>query len=164
MTTTEWIGFGLTLLLMVVGLIGCVVPALPGAPLVLLAAIGHKLYFGAHGVGWFVMTLLAILTAGSLILEHMVSAYGARRFGATWRGVLGAIIGTIVGVFFGLPGILLGPFAGAALFELAGRRSLEESGRAGVGATLGLLFASIAKLACCLTMIGLFVIDVLVYK
>ena len=164
MSTAEIIGLSLALLVMVVGLVGCVVPALPGTPLVLVAAVGHKLYFGSEGVGWLVLTILVILTAGSLVLEHLVSAYGARRFGATWRGVTGAIVGGLVGLFFGLPGILLGPFAGAALFELAGRRTLEESGRAGVGATVGLIVASAAKVACCVGMIALFTANVVFYK
>jgi len=160
MSTAEIVGLVLTYVVMVVGLAGCVVPALPGTPLVLLAAVLHKLFFGSEGVGWIIMTVLVGLTAISLVLEHIVSAYGARRFGATWRGVLGAVVGGVIGLFFGLVGILIGPFLGAAVFELLGQRTLEESGRAGMGATIGLLLASAAKIVCAVMMIGLFSLSV----
>ena len=160
MSVEQIVGLVVALVIMFVGLLGSILPALPSTPLILIAAILHKIYFGAAGVSWVVMTILAILTAISFVLDHVVSAYGAKRFGATWRGVLGAVVGGIVGLFFSLPGLLLGPFIGAAVFELVGRRTLTESSRAGVGATIGLVAAAAAKLLCCAAMIGLFTANV----
>jgi len=91
------------------------------------------------------------------------NVYGAKRLGATWRGAAGAIIGGLVGLFFNLPGILLGPFIGAMLFEMAGGREWKAASRAGVGATLGLLAGALGKLACCIAMTGLFTMNV-VYR
>jgi uncharacterized protein YqgC (DUF456 family) len=161
-TTEQIIGLILALLLMVVGVAGSILPGLPSTPLVLLGAIAHKLYFGPTGVAWWVMTILALITVISLIVDYVASVYGAKRMGATWRGAVGAIIGGLVGLFFNLPGILLGPFVGAVLFELAGGREWKEASRAGVGATLGLLAGTIGKLACCIAMISLFSVNVVV--
>lgn len=161
MTTEQIVGLSLTLVVMLVGVLGAILPGLPGAPLVLLAAIAHKLYFGSAGASWWVLGVLFGLTALSLLLDYLASMYGAKRLGATWRGTVGAVVGLLVGLWFSLPGVLLGPFAGAVLFELAGGRSWKESGRAGLGAVLGLLMGALGKFACCVAMTGLFVLNVI---
>ena len=127
MTTEQIIGLILTLLVMFAGLAGSILPGLPGTPLVMLAAIGHKLYFGPTGAAWWVLVTLGGLTAISVLVDYAASIYGAKRLGATWRGAAGAIVGALIGLFFSLPGILLGPFVGAMLFELAGGRGMEGS-------------------------------------
>jgi hypothetical protein len=160
MTVEQMIGLTLALLVMCVGVAGSVLPGLPGTPLVLAAAIGHKLYFGAYGVSWVVMTILAVLTGLSVAVDYLASIYGAKRLGATWRGAVGAVVGGLIGLFFAFPGIIIGPFLGALAFEMAGGRNWQESSRAGLGAVLGLLAGALGKLACCLAMMGLFVMDV----
>ncbi|HSH94230.1 MAG TPA: DUF456 domain-containing protein, partial [Roseimicrobium sp.] len=87
--------------------------------------------------------------------------FGAKRMGATNRGVIGAMLGVLLGMFFSLPGILLGPFLGAMAFEMAGNRPFNEAARAGVGATLGLLAGAFGKIACCILMIVVFALNVL---
>lgn len=161
MTTEQIIGLSIALLVMSFGLAGSILPGLPSTPLVLIAAIGHKLYFGETGVAWWVMGILVGFTLLSLVMDYLASIYGAKRLGATWRGAVGAVVGGLIGLFFNLPGILLGPFAGAALFEMAGGRNFKESSRAGLGATIGLLAGAIGKLACCVAMMGLFAVNVI---
>jgi uncharacterized protein YqgC (DUF456 family) len=161
MTVEQIVGLSLALVVMLVGVLGAVLPGLPGAPLILVAAVVHKLYFGPAGASGWVLAILAGLTALSVLLDYLASIYGAKRLGATWRGTVGAVVGLLIGVWFGLPGVLLGPFAGAVLFELAGGRSWTESGRAGLGAVLGLLVGALGKLACCLAMTGLFAVNVI---
>ena len=97
MTAEQIIGFALTLLVMCIGCLGSVLPAVPSTPLVVIAAIGHKLYFGKSGAGWIVLTLLILITALALVMDYLASIYGAKRFGATKKGMAGAIIGGIVG-------------------------------------------------------------------
>jgi len=160
-TTEQIIGLILALVIMGVGIAGSILPGLPGTPLVLIGAIAHKLYFGPTGVVWWVMGILVFITVVSLVVDYLASVYGAKRMGATGRGVVGALVGGLVGLFFPPWGILLGPFLGATLFELAGGREWKESSRAGVGATLGLLAGTLGKLACCVAMIGLFTVDVI---
>lgn len=161
MTTEQIIGLILALIVMGIGCLGSVLPALPSTPLVLIAAIGHKLYFGPAGAGWITLTLLCLVTALALVMDYLASIYGAKRFGATRKGMAGAIVGGIVGLFFNLPGILLGPFIGAAVFELIGGREWKPAMRAGLGATLGLFAGAIGKIVCCVSMMLLFTINVI---
>jgi uncharacterized protein YqgC (DUF456 family) len=161
-TTEQIIGLILALLVMCVGVAGSILPGLPSTPLVLLAAIGHKLYFGPTGAAWWVLVVLAVFTALSLVMDYVATVYGAKKLGATWRGAVGAIVGGLIGLFFNLPGILLGPFIGAFVFEWAGGREWREASKAGVGATLGLLAGALGKLACCVAMMVLFTVNVII--
>jgi uncharacterized protein len=160
-TAEQIIGLSLALLIMAVGLLGSVLPVLPGVPVVLGAAVLHKLYFGSNGASWWLMALLVILTLLALGLDYLATSIGARKLGASWRGMLGAIIGGVVGLFFSLPGILLGPFIGAFLLELAGGYECRQALRAGAGATLGLLAGALGKFAICVVMITLFSANIL---
>jgi uncharacterized protein YqgC (DUF456 family) len=161
-TTEQIIGLILALLVMGVGVAGSILPGVPSTPLVLIAAIGHKLYFGPTGAAWWVLVILAAFTALSLVMDYVATVYGAKKLGATWRGAVGAIVGGLIGLFFSLPGILLGPFIGAFLFEMAGGREWREASKAGVGATLGLLAGALGKLACCVAMMALFTVNIII--
>ncbi len=161
MEMAEFIGLGLALLIMAVGCLGSILPAVPSTPLVLGAAVVHKLYFQADSAGWIVLTLLVLITGVALLMDYLATVLGAKQFGATKKGMTGAIVGGIVGLFFNLPGILLGPFIGAVMFEMIGGRRWKPACRAGIGATLGLLAGAVGKLVCCLSMMTLFIISVL---
>ena len=161
MTAEQLIGLALALLVMGVGCLGSIVPALPSTPLVLVAAIGHKLYFQDASLGWVAMTALVLITALALVMDYLASIYGAKRFGATRHGMVGAVVGGLVGLFFNLPGILLGPFIGATLFEMIGGRDFKPSAQAGLGATLGLFAGAVGKVICCGAMMLLFTVSVL---
>ena len=161
MTPEQTIGLIIALLLMAVGCLGSVLPALPSTPLVLIAAIAHKLYFKSASAGWLVLTLMVLITALALVMDYLATLYGAKRFGATKKGMFGAVVGGIVGLFFNLPGIILGPFIGATLFEVMGGREWKPSAKAGIGATLGLFAGAAGKFVCCLSMIVLFIVGVL---
>lgn len=146
----------LAAVLVVAGLLGLILPALPGAPLLfagLLVAAWVEDFSYVAGGTLAVLGALALLT---YVVDFVASALGARRFGASNRAVAGAAIGALVGIFFGLPGILLGPFVGAVVGELAGRRGARDAARAGVGATVGLALGVAAKLALAFSMLGIF--------
>ena len=160
-TTEQIIGLGVALAVMCVGLAGSVLPGVPSTPLILAAAIGHKLYFHQASVGGVVMALLVAATLFSLGMDYLASVLGAKKLGATWRGAVGAILGGLIGLFFAPFGLLLGPFLGAVTFEMTGGRNLHESGRAGLGAVLGLLAGALGKLACGLGMTALFTANVI---
>ena len=160
MTAAEIAGLLVTLLVMGVGVLGCVVPVLPGAPLVLAAALVHKLIFGEAGASWWVLLLLGLMVALSLVVDYAASVYGAKRMGSTWRGALGAVAGGLAGLFFLPVGVLVGPFLGAFLLELAGRRHWKDASKAGLGATVGLLVGAIGKLAAGVAMTLLFTANV----
>lgn len=150
----------LVVLLVLAGLAGTVVPALPGVPLVFAG-----LFLGAwlgefEAVGWVTLGIFAGLTALTVVVDFLAGAFGTRYAEASARAFWGATLGAIAGMFFGLPGIILGPFIGAVIGELTGGRGWQQSGRAGVGAWLGLVFATAFKLAIAFVMIGVFVLRV----
>ena len=161
MTLEQILGLALTLLVMLGGSIGCLLPGIPGTPLVLIAAILHRLYFGPTGANNWVLAALIGLTLISIAFDYAASVLGAKRLGASWRGMLGAIVGGLVGIWFSLPGILLGPFLGAMAFEFLGSREVKRAARAGLGATLGLLAGAVGKVAICVMMMGLFTVNVI---
>ena len=150
----------LAVLLVVAGLVGTVVPALPGAPLV-FAGLFIGVWIGDFEVvGWGTLGMLAVLALVAWIVDFVASAAGARYLGASSRAFWGATVGAIVGIFFGIVGMLLGPFVGAVIGELSAGSDLVRSGRAGLGAWLGMVVATAVKLALCFLMIGLFLFRV----
>jgi uncharacterized protein YqgC (DUF456 family) len=161
MSMEQMAGLALALVIMAIGMLGSILPGLPSTPIVLLAAVGHRMYFKETGPGTFVLILMLGVMLLSLAMDYLATMYGAKKLGATKRGIIGAVLGALVGLFFSLPGLILGPFIGAFAFEMAGGRETREAVRAGAGATLGLFAGALGKLACCVAMIGLFVINVL---
>jgi hypothetical protein len=142
--------------LIVVGLVGTIVPSLPGIPLIfggiwLIAAIDRY-----HHLGLWWLLGIAVIGAIGLTLDLLAGALGAKRVGASKQAVWGALLGTVIGLFFGLPGLLLGPFVGAALGELAAGNSILRSTNVGVSAWLGIIFGTIIKLVSSLIMVALF--------
>ena len=144
--------------LVLVGIAGTVLPGLPGAILVLAGLALAAWIDGFSRVGLGTLAVLAALTATTYALDLVATAVGARRFGTSWWGVLGAVAGAMVGLFFGPPGLVLGPFLGAFAAELVARRDVRQAGRAGVGAWLGLLLGTAARLALVLAMVGIFAV------
>jgi uncharacterized protein len=143
-------------LLVALGLAGVVVPGLPGIPLVFVglllgAWIDDFAYVGRTTL--LVIGLLALCGAG---VEIAASALGAKRVGAHRRAVIGAALGALVGLFFALPGIVLGPFIGAVIGEFSVRGSLARAGRVGVATWLGMLLGGAVKVALVLSMIVVF--------
>ena len=156
MTALLWT---LAFVLVVTGLVGSVVPALPGAVLVLAGLVVGAWADGFERVGWPTLLLLAALSGLVYLVDFLATAYGTKRIGASRRSIYGAALGALVGLFFGLPGLILGPFVGAALGELSLRRDLRLAGKAGLGAWLGLLLGTLAKVALLFVMLGVFVMS-----
>jgi uncharacterized protein len=151
----------IAVVLMAVGLIGTVVPVLPGTTIILGAAIIHRLALGPErSCGLTALIGLGVLTLVSYLLDAAAGYLGARRFGATKWGVAGGIIGGLVGLFFGLPGLFLGPIAGAAAGELISGKELVKAGRAGWGTILGMLGGMIARIFIGLAMVAIFLTNV----
>lgn len=146
---------------MLIGLVGSIVPGLPGTPLMLVAAIGHRLYFGAASASNLVLGILFGLTIVSVVFDFLAGVLGAKKFGATWRGALGALVGGIIGLFFSLPGIIIGPFLGAMLFEMLDGQEYRKAAKAGLGAFLGLLMGVVGKFSIGVVMTILFAVNVI---
>ena len=147
----------LATLIVIAGLAGTVIPALPGVPLVFLGLFVGAWVGQFEAVGWGTLGTLAILALIAWFIDFLAGAMGARYLGASSRAFWGATIGAIVGIFFGIAGMLLGPFIGAVVGELSGGSTMVQSGRAGVGAWIGMVIATALKLALAFLMIGIFI-------
>jgi uncharacterized protein YqgC (DUF456 family) len=151
----------LTIALFAVGLIGTIVPVLPGTTIILAAAVIHRLMLGGDkSVGWKTIVVLVLLTLISYVFDFLGSYFGAKYFGATKWGAFGAILGALVGLFFGIVGLFAGPVIGAVAGEFIAGKRMIDAGRAGWGSLLGNIGAMIAKLIIALAMIAVFLVNV----
>ena len=151
----------LTIVLFAVGLIGTVLPVLPGTTIILAAAIIHRLVLGAEkSIGWKTIVALVLLTLLSYVFDFLGSYFGAKYFGATKWGAVGAILGALVGLFLGLIGLFVGPVIGAVVGEVIAGKRMIDAGRAGWGSLLGNIGAMLAKLIIGVAMITIFLVNV----
>jgi uncharacterized protein YqgC (DUF456 family) len=145
----------LAVLLILTGLAGTVLPGLPGPILVFAGVfVGAWADDFAH-IGGLTLFVLAMMTAAAYAVDFLASAAGVRHAGASTRAAVGAALGAVAGIFFGLPGLILGPFVGAVLGELTVRRHLGGAGRAGLAAWIGFIVGTAVKLALVFGMIGI---------
>jgi hypothetical protein len=135
-------------LLMVLGIIGCIVPGLPGTPIAYaglwMAQLSDRVDFS-----WQTLLIWGIVTVVVSVLDYVVPAWGTKQFGGTKWGIWGSTIGVFVGLFFGAVGVIVGPLAGAVLGELLGGKDVSEALRAGWGSFIGIFFGTVLKLICC---------------
>ena len=148
------------IVVMAIGLIGTVLPVVPGTTIILAAAVLHRVMVGPEkGMSWWALAGLVALTLVSYALDFASSYFGAKYFGATKWGVVGAVIGGIVGVFTGFVTLLVLPIVGAIAGELIAGKQLVKAGKAGWGALLGNLAGMIGKLAIGLVMVVVFLLN-----
>ena len=142
--------------LVLVGIAGVVFPALPGTPFVFLGLLLAAYIENFARVGWPTLIILGVLTLLATGVDFFASAVGAKRVGASPRAIWGAAIGAIVGIAFGIPGLILGPLIGAAAGEYITRKDLLQAGKVGVGTLIGILIGVAMKIALIFTMLGVF--------
>ena len=142
------------LICVVVGVMGTVFPALPGTPLIFIGALALAWGYDFSILGTPSLVFLGILAALGVAVDFVASSMGAKRVGASSLAVVGATLGSFVGIFFALPGIILGPFVGAFVGEIAAQSSLRQATKVGIGTWIGLLLGTAAKVAIALTMVG----------
>lgn len=155
-----------TCLLMLVGLAGCVLPVLPGHLLILGGAISFRVMEGAGSdLSWWGIGVMAVLMILSQIFEFVSGSLGSRWFGGTKWGVVGALVGGIVGMFFLPFGLLLGPLLGAFGLEFAfGSKKARPAAVSGVGSVVGTLAGMGVKVAVAIAMIVCFVLDLIYWN
>ena len=126
------------IVLMALGLIGTVIPIVPGTTIILAAAVVHRLALGAdRSLGWSALIAMLVLTLLTYAIDAAAGYLGAKRFGATKWGLIGGAAGALLGLFFGLFGLFVGPVIGAIAGELIGGKEIMKAGRAGWGTFLG---------------------------
>lgn len=152
----------ISVLLVLTGIAGSLLPFLPGTTLVFAGVVFHRLMLGdGPGVGWWIVAVLGVMVAVSYVVDFVSGAVGAKWFGASRWGAIGGIFGATVGIFFGLPGLFLGPLVGALLGELLGGKGLLPAGRSGLGSVLGTTAGMLSKFAIALAMTALFMLSML---
>lgn len=149
--------YGIAALLVVIGFAGTFLPVLPGVPLV-FAGMALAAYAGGFTkVGKATLIVLGLLTIFALLIDFLAASVGAKRVGASRAAIIGAGIGTIVGIFMGPLGLLFGSFLGAVGGELLTNSDAGRATRVGFAAWLGLLLGTLFKLALTFAMLGIFI-------
>lgn len=144
--------------LVLLGLAGLALPALPGAPLLFMGLFAAAWAEGFTYVGQWTLIVLGVIAAVTYAVDFAAGAFGAKKFGASTRSVIGATIGAVVGLFFGIIGVFVGPFIGAVIGELTKSPDILKAGKAGVGATVGLVIGTAAKLSLGVTMVAIYIL------
>jgi uncharacterized protein YqgC (DUF456 family) len=153
MTIVLWV---IAILLVVAGVIGVILPALPGTVLIMAGLVLAAWVDGFTRVGPWTLVVIGVIGAASYLVDFAAAAIGARKLGASPRAMVGAGLGTILGLFLGLPGIIIGPFIGAVIGELTVNRNLTQAGKAGVAAWIGFAIGTAVKVGMVFLMLAIF--------
>ena len=164
-TTLDWWALflwlcGLTLI--GVGLVGTVVPALPGIPCIFFGIVLIAWAGSFEDIGWVSLTLAGVLTVVGMAIDWVAQAMGAKKAGATKYGMAGALVGTFLGLMLGLWGILFMPLVGAFVGEFLAQGNVRTAGAVGFASWLGMMAGAAIKVAIAFTLIGVLIVG-LVY-
>ncbi len=146
----------IAILLMILGIAGCLLPVLPGPPLTFLGLL--VLHFTRFAdISSNLLIVMGVIAAVVTVIDYVVPIWGTRRFGGSKYGMRGATVGLIIGLFLGPVGIILGPFIGAVVGELLFKDDIRYALKAGFGSLLGFLAGVGLKLAAALIMTFYFI-------
>ena len=150
--------------LVVIGLAGTVLPALPSVPLIFGGLLLIAYQDGFNKVGVVTLVMLGVLAVLAVAVDYVAAVMGAKRVGASRLAIIGATLGTVFGLFLGLVGIIVGPFIGAAVGEFIARKDALQAGKVGLATWLGIVIGIAVKLGIAFLMIGIFVLKYLAGK
>ena len=148
----------MSILLVVAGLLGTVLPVLPASLLIFAGAVLHHFTLPPErAVGWWTLGILAILTVLAHVVDFVAASVGAKRFGASRWGAVGAFIGALVGLFFFPIGLFVGPVVGVLCAEiLFARKSLGPAALSSWGTLLGTIVGMAGKIVIAVVMAVIF--------
>jgi len=157
-----YIIWGTTVLLFMIGLLGCLLPVLPGPAIIYAGMIFHKICLYDHSISLIWLILLGIPVAFTFVMDYILALMGAKKFGATKAGAWGALIGGFICLFIPpfLIWVLIGPFVGALVGELIAGNKLHMAARVGWGSFLGTMAGYVTKFTVSFLIIGAFAIMV----
>jgi len=150
----EWVLISLALICAILGVIGSILPGLPGTPLSYVGVWLFHFSDAYNKLGWFAHIVLAIAVITSIVLDYIVPMLGTKKFGGSKYGVWGSTLGLVIGLFFGLPGVILGPLIGAFIFELISQRNASKALKAAIGSFIGFLVGTGIKTIIALMILG----------
>ena len=140
------------------GLVGTVLPVLPGLPVMFAGMLLVAWVDDFRMVSALTIIVLGALTALSLAVDFLATLLGVKRVGASKKAMLGATLGSLVGLWFGIAGLMLGPFLGAVVGEISDGRKWQQASKVGFGAWLGLALGAALKLGLAVAMLGIFAV------
>lgn len=148
----------LTATLTLIGLIGIIVPVLPGTTLIFAAMLIHKLVL-PDSFSWMALGWITVFWVLSVLFDFIGVLIGTRLFGGSKWSMVGAGGGAMVGMFFSLPAVVLGTIFGAVVAErYVAKRTHKQSLLAGAGAAVGFVISAISRLICAGVMIAIFIL------
>ncbi|HNQ65316.1 MAG TPA: DUF456 domain-containing protein [Smithella sp.] len=159
MMTLLWI---LAVLFILIGVAGTLIPALPGVPLILIGVLIGAWIDDFQRISAATVVVMVILTVLGVVIDYVAAALSAGRAGASRQGLIGAVLGTLAGLFTGFWGLLFMPLAGAAIGEFIARRDMLHAGKVGAATWFGLVISVVVKLAIAFTMVGVFIAALLI--
>lgn len=157
------IGFCLSIAIIMLGLIACAIPIIPGHLIIMTGIIINYLLYPGQitPLSWWTWVILSLITIFSFIVDNILTGVGAKKFGGSTKGIIGAVIGLFIGGFFFPFGIILGPFLGALIFEIIwDRKEIKTAVSAGIGATLGNLASMVAKVILGIVLVTYYIIAI----
>jgi uncharacterized protein YqgC (DUF456 family) len=158
MDTALWV---LAIALMMVGVAGTVLPALPGIPLLFAGILLAAWIDDFQRIGGWTIAVIAVFAAIGMAVDYIAAGAAAKRAGASRQGIIGAALGTVAGVFTGLWGLVFMPLVGAAIGEFIAQRDALRAGRIGLATWLGLLIGTAAKIAIVFVIVAVFLFALL---
>lgn len=157
----HWLVWCLTASLMIIGVLGTIVPLLPGPVLLFVAGGLHTLLLPDQGMSLWGLALMALLLAGTFAVDFLSGAVGSKWFGGSRWGFWGVLVGGVVGLFFGPLGLIFGPLIGGFAFEIFfAKKRFNPAMKATWGTVVGTTMGMVLKLGLSLAMVFCFVVDV----
>ncbi|MGB0409596.1 MAG: DUF456 domain-containing protein [Opitutales bacterium] len=158
MTWIEYSALAISSLIFLTGLLTSLLPWVPGNFIVWAGIVLHKLWLGEASVGWDLVVLTGAITLMGQLADLVMGIWGARKFGASWKGALGALLGASMGFFLPPPlfWLIVGPIIGAILGEIYAGRTWQDGSRAGLGTVIGSILAFAARFGLSVCVIGIF--------
>jgi len=163
-TSWGWLAWVFAVILMLTGLAGTVLPIIPGHLLIFLGAALHKWLNPGPSISWGGLVLLLLLLIVAYVVDFLSGAVGAKWFGGSKWAVWGVLLGGIVGLFFGMPGLIIGPLAGGFAFELMfAKKKLGAATKSTVGTAVGSTIGIITRIVIGVIMVVWFFADVFLF-
>jgi uncharacterized protein YqgC (DUF456 family) len=159
---TDILWWTLSIVLIVAGVAGTVLPALPGTLFVLGGIVLGAWIDDFTRVGWFSVTVVAVLAVLAWVLDYVAGLLGAKKAGASKQAIVGAALGTVAGLFMGLIGVFFMPLVGAAIGEYIAQKDHARAAHVGIATWLGIMAGMVAKVVIAFMMIGVFIVALLV--
>lgn len=156
--TPDSLWWGLSAVLIAVGLAGIVLPALPGTILVLAGVILGAWIDDFTRVSWYTVAIVSVLAVLAWVLDYVAALMGAKRAGASKQAVIGAALGTVAGIFMGLVGVFFMPLVGAAVGEFMAQKDPSRAVKVGVATWLGMMIGMVAKVVLAFMMVGIYIV------